>query len=297
MKKIILYIFMFLLIKNLNAQNSLLKDKKINVIKKKIHVKNNKHQKQYLIKENKNILNSNKKKEIQYVNSGMYLGNKIGLSKFLHLQLIGQELKIKKGNINSNSLYNSFIIGYKINRFFDLELGYDFLGKSIITGDFYSAILQTRGTNISGKINMPFFYNFNIYTKIGVNYLNTTFSKENKVNKNFDKFNFKNISPLWSVGGEYFINKNFSLRLDYQWIYNIGNIKDVVKNSNNKSLGIFFVYKINSKKNTSEIIESKCFKKKVSNIRINSLNIHSNYKNKSNRILKISTLKIHKFIE
>ncbi len=183
-----------------------------------------------------NSLFAHKKK-----NYNLYIGYKLGLSKYNDLEKINK--KLQKYNQYNNSNGKGFFIGYKANKNLSFEIGYDWLGKIKNKEKFNTYSLISQGINIISKINLPLNKNLDIYTKLGGIITNSIYSKKNKIIKKKTDFIDTRLSPLLSLGIEYKINSYLSSRLDYQWIYKIGNKYFLKEEPNNNFLNINLIYK------------------------------------------------------
>ncbi len=189
-----------------------------------------------------NSLFAQKKK---FFHNSMYIGYKLGWSKYNDLE------KINKKFQNNNKNGKGFFIGYKANKNLSFEFGYDLLGQIKEKKKFNTYLFKTQGLNLVSKINLPIFNNLDIYTKLGGIITNSIYSEENKIKKNKKDFIDTRISPLISLGIEYKINSYLFSRIDYQWIYNIGNKYFLKEEPNNNFLNfnLIYKYKNNIKKN------------------------------------------------
>ncbi len=200
-------------------------------------------------------------------NNNIYLGGKLGISNFMNLKYLDNNFKIINTKIEKNKLAFENFIGYKINKVFNLELGYQNLGKALKRGKFINGYFKTKGITLSNKINYNLSPKINIYSKIGWIILKSTSEKINIINNTKDYISYKKISPLTSIGIEYKINNNFNTRLNYQFIYNLGNKNIFHEEPNNNLLTVSLIYNINNI--NSNIKNNKFFKIKNNNFSIN----------------------------
>ncbi len=167
--------------------------------------------------------------------NNIYIGNKIGLSKYKDLE----NINIKK---NNNQIGHGFFIGYKANKNLSFEIGYDWIGKIIKKKKFINKYFNSQGINISTKINYPLNEKLNLYTKIGNILSKSIYNEKNKIKKTEINLINTTLSPLLSLGIEYKINKYLFTRLDYQFIYKIGNKLINKEETNNNFLSINLIY-------------------------------------------------------
>ncbi len=205
-------------------------------------------------------------------NYEMYIGNKIGWSKYNDLQ----KINTKFGNIYeyNNEKGTGIFIGYKNNKYISFELGYDWLGKIVKDKKFTSNFFKSEGINLVNKINLPINSKIDLYTRIGSIITKSIYNEKNKIKKKQINYTDIRLSPLFSIGLEYKMNSSWTSRLDYQIIPNIGNKFFLNEEPNNNFLNISFLYKY--KKNNI-----KNFNKKYIHIKMNK-NINNNlYLNKT----------------
>ncbi len=223
--------------------------------------------------------------------TNLYIGNQIGLSNYTNLKQLSNNLKYIKTNIKNNNLGYGNFLGYKINKNFNLELGYNNFGKVYKKSKFVSGFFITKGITLCNKFN----YNIinkttNLYTKIGWMILKSQAQKSNIINHNKETTSYVKMTPLTSIGIEFNINKNWITRLDYQWTYNVGHRNYLYEEPNNNLLTFNIIYKISNLENFNLIKKYFIYIYKIyKNFNLNIINKYNykkyinNYKNKYNR--------------
>ncbi len=213
----------------------------------------------------------------------MYIGNKIGLSQYNDLEKINKKFQ----NINeyNNELGTGLFIGYRTSKNLSFELGYDWLGKVEEKKKFSTTYFKAQGINFISKINLPINRNIDLYTRLGGIIINSVYNEKNEIKKYQKDFINTKLSPLISVGIEYKINPDLLSRIDYQFIYSIGDKNFLKEEPNNNFLNISFIYKY--KKNNIKINNNS--KRKINfNIKFNKNEsiINNLSKNKLNLFLE-----------
>ncbi len=229
-------------------------------------------------------------------NNNIYLGGKIGISNFINTKNLSNNFKIIDTKIENNKIGFGNFLGYKINKIFNFEIGYENLGKILKKGKFINGFFKTKGITISNKINFNILNNIKLYTKIGWIILKSTSKKINIINNTKNYISYKKISPLTSLGIEYKINNNLYTRLDYQFIYNLGQKNIFHEEPNNNLFNINLIYKLN---NFSFNKIKNIFKNKINlknnnnkNIDIKDIKLNINYLNNIFNIIKLKNFNI-----
>ncbi len=184
------------------------------------------------------ILNITLAKKTKNINK-IYIGNKIGWSKYKDLENINQTIN-KKENILTKG--NGIFLGYKINKNLSFELGYDWLGNLNQKKKFLINYFDSQGIYLLTKISYPINKKIDIYTRLGNILTKSIFNQVNKINKKNLISKYTILSPLISFGLEYKINKYLLSRLDYQFIYKIGNKNFLKEETNNNFFNISLIY-------------------------------------------------------
>ncbi|MGY0615395.1 OmpA family protein [Vibrio sp. FJH11] len=130
----------------------------------------------------------------------MYIGGKVGMSTL-------DDACYLNSPCDDEAFAAGMHVGYGFNEYFDLEYGVDFLGNyeanfkagagvaDTIDGDLWAMTLAP-------KFNLPLGDSFNLFAKIGGAYMMSGDEKD--------------FVPTGSLGAEYTIDRNWSLRAEYQ---------------------------------------------------------------------------------
>ncbi|KAA1368302.1 outer membrane beta-barrel protein, partial [Escherichia coli] len=129
----------------------------------------------------------------------MYIGGKVGMSTL-------DDACYLNSPCDDEAFAAGMHVGYGFNEYFDLEYGVDFLGNyeanfktaagaDTIDGDLWAMTLAP-------KLNLPLSDDFNLFAKIGGAYMMSGDEKD--------------FVPTGSLGAEYALNRNLSLRAEYQ---------------------------------------------------------------------------------
>ncbi|AKC59980.1 outer membrane beta-barrel protein [Blochmannia endosymbiont of Polyrhachis (Hedomyrma) turneri] len=178
-----------------------------------------------------------------------YIGNKIGLPRYNNIITYINEI-ITCNNTNEE-ICNSHIgfgtfIGYHTDQCFGFELGYNWLGQITYSNEEIKSSFEVQNIDISTKLYHPIIHDsINIYTKIGgaiwhASIKNSYHDHTNKIHHL--NINDTSISPLLSFGIEYTIKKQWTTRLEYQKINNVGNIHSIGAQSNHTMINLNILY-------------------------------------------------------
>ena len=112
-----------------------------------------------------------------------------------------------------NGVVGRAFLGYDINRYFALELGYSyFFNKPTLTSNEVEKIKPTMVVDLMGKIKAPVVENFDLYAKLGGNYMMTRFD-EVAGNKKPDGRN--NFNVAYGAGADYSITPNIIANVEW----------------------------------------------------------------------------------
>ena len=103
--------------------------------------------------------------------AGVYLGLGVGFGR---LGLFNEEVdgKDKHEYSKKNGLVGRVFAGYDINRYFAVELGYGyFFNKAEIKATPEYTFKRTQAIDLLGKIKAPICEGFDLYAKVGANFL------------------------------------------------------------------------------------------------------------------------------
>lgn len=158
--------------------------------------------------------------------TGVYLGLQGGFG-MTHWKNLENTMEGKLKSVHKdNGIVSRVFAGYDINRYFAIESGYSYFfnkvnfdavnkaGKVVKTGD-----TKTMAFDLMGKGKLPVVDSFDLYAKLGVNYLMTRTNKtDDKASKNTNNFNL-----AYGVGADYSITPNIIANVE--WLRLNGNAK------------------------------------------------------------------------
>ncbi len=116
-----------------------------------------------------------------------------------------------KNLIDDTNKDNGFVgrafLGYDITRYVALELGYSYFFNKPEINDV-RFIKRTHNIDLMGKIKAPIVDNFDIYGKIGANYLMTKPEADNLDSRN-------NFNVAFGAGADYYITPNIIANVEW----------------------------------------------------------------------------------
>ncbi|MFC3395235.1 porin OmpA [Brenneria rubrifaciens] len=153
-----------------------------------------------------------------------YVGGKLGVSQFHDTGFYGNGYEGINNNPNISKLGAGAFLGYQANPYLGFELGYDWLGRlkyaGSSTSNTDSASFKAQGVQLAAKLSYPVYTDLDIYTRLGgIVWRADSHAAQSGVDRNNDD---TGVSPLAALGIEYAFDKNWAVRVDYQWISNIG---------------------------------------------------------------------------
>jgi len=142
--------------------------------------------------------------------TGVYLGIEggYGLTNWKNLEKLTGGFKIS----NDNGVVGRAFLGYDINRYFATEVGYSYFFNKVKAGNDEGS-LKTQNVDLMLKLKAPVVDNFDLYAKIGGNYL---MSKG-------DDISVKNFNVAFGAGADYSITPNIIANVE--WLRFNGNNK------------------------------------------------------------------------
>ncbi|MGY0617002.1 outer membrane beta-barrel protein [Vibrio sp. FJH11] len=166
-----------------------------------------------------------------------YIGGKLGynsLNDACHLD----------SPCDDDSFAASLHLGYSFNEYIAAEYGVDYLGE--FTGTFDKAGENTVdgdlwALTLAPKFNLPLTDSWNLFAKVGAAYMMAGDEKD--------------FVPTGSLGAEYQINYNWSLRAEYQRYQDMSD--DIIEDMDADYFGIGFNYKFGSEPVAQEVVETR----------------------------------------
>lgn len=162
-----------------------------------------------------------------------YVGGKLGWSKFYDTN---SNRVAGTTDVSANNVGGGAFVGYQATPYLAAELGYDWLGTVKYEGQ-QDGKLTAHGASVTGKASYPLSFiddNLDIYARAGA-FIRTT---QWKVDGN--KSSDTSVSPVYALGFDYRLDQDFSARLEYQWVNNIGNDGPTRPDNGLLSLGITY---------------------------------------------------------
>jgi len=152
--------------------------------------------------------------------AGVYLGIQGGWGMTNWKNVDTGNYEVKK----DNGFVGRAFLGYDINRYFALEAGYTyFFNKTEIdNAGTTQAKMKSQAVDVFGKIKAPVVDNFDLYAKLGANYLMTKVS-DVAAGTNIEAVNEKSINVAFGAGADYYITPNVIANVE--WLRFNGNAK------------------------------------------------------------------------
>lgn len=155
-----------------------------------------------------------------------YMGGKVGYNSLNDACYLNEPC-------DDDSFAASMHLGYSFNEYVAAEYGVDYLGD--FTANFKKPGLNTVdgdlwALTLAPKFNLPLTDSWNLFAKVGAAYMMAGDEKD--------------FVPTGSLGAEYQINYNWSLRAEYQRYQDMSD--DVIEDMDSDFFGIGFNYKFGS---------------------------------------------------
>lgn len=150
-----------------------------------------------------------------YDENTFYVGGKLGWSKFYDT---GWQKVTDANGASSSRVGAGAFLGYQANPYLAFELGYDWLNKIQYKQD--TGRLKVHGVSTTMKLSYPISFisdDLDIYARAGA------FIRMTKWSQGGSSSSDTGVSPTYALGFDYRLNEDFSTRLEYQWVNNIGN--------------------------------------------------------------------------
>ncbi|HHT7889460.1 porin OmpA [Pasteurella multocida] len=168
-----------------------------------------------------------------------YVGAKAGWASF-HDGLNQAKDFDKAGNAGSfgfkrNSVTYGVFGGYQITDNFAVELGYDDFGRAKLrntVGEKTNTIAKhtNHGAHLSLKASYPVLEGLDVYARVGAALVRSDYKlydKENTPNlQDYQRTHSTQVSPVFAGGLEYAFIPELALRVEYQWLNNVGKLKN-----------------------------------------------------------------------
>ncbi len=169
-----------------------------------------------------------------------YVGAKAGWASF-HDGLNQAKDFDKAGNAGTfgfkrNSVTYGVFGGYQITDNFAVELGYDDFGRAqlrnAVAGKEAKTIAKhtNHGAHLSLKASYPVLEGLDVYARVGAALVRSDYKLYDKENTPsldaYKRTHSTQVSPVFAGGLEYAFIPELALRVEYQWLNNVGKLKD-----------------------------------------------------------------------
>ncbi len=168
-----------------------------------------------------------------------YVGAKAGWASF-HDGLNQVKAFDKAGNAGSfgfkrNSVTYGVFGGYQITDNFAVELGYDDFGRAKLrntVGEKTNTIAKhtNHGAHLSLKASYPVLEGLDVYARVGAALVRSDYKLYDKENtpslQDYQRTHSTQVSPVFAGGLEYAFIPELALRVEYQWLNNVGKLKN-----------------------------------------------------------------------
>ncbi|HHT7628887.1 porin OmpA [Pasteurella multocida] len=168
-----------------------------------------------------------------------YVGAKAGWASF-HDGLNQVKDFDKAGNAGSfgfkrNSVTYGVFGGYQITDNFAVELGYDDFGRAKLrntVGEKTNTIAKhtNHDAHLSLKASYPVLEGLDVYARVGAALVRSDYKLYDKENtpslQDYQRTHSTQVSPVFAGGLEYAFIPELALRVEYQWLNNVGKLKN-----------------------------------------------------------------------
>ncbi|HHE3575776.1 porin OmpA [Pasteurella multocida] len=168
-----------------------------------------------------------------------YVGAKAGWASF-HDGLNQAKDFDKAGHAGSfgfkrNSVTYGVFGGYQITDNFAVELGYDDFGRAKLrntVGEKTNTIAKhtNHGAHLSLKASYPVLEGLDVYARVGAALVRSDYKLYDKENtpslQDYQRTHSTQVSPVFAGGLEYAFIPELALRVEYQWLNNVGKLKN-----------------------------------------------------------------------
>lgn len=149
--------------------------------------------------------------------NAFYVGGKLGWSKYFNTK--SERISDDIDSVKTNDFGAGTYLGYQVNPYVALELGFDYLGQMKYKDtDGDSLKVRTMGTQLSTKLSYPLGFiwsglsDLDMYARGG---LMVTYAR---VKADDEKESKTDVAPVFALGFDYKLTDKLSTRLEYQWV-------------------------------------------------------------------------------
>ncbi|MGV6989569.1 porin OmpA [Testudinibacter sp. P80/BLE/0925] len=154
-----------------------------------------------------------------------YAGAKAGWASF-HDGLSQWNKEAANRGFNRNSVTYGVFGGYQITDNFAVELGYDDFGRAKFKENNELALKHTNhGAHLSLKASYPVLADLDVYARVGAALVRSDY-KTYGAAADLGREHSLKTSAVFAGGLEYAILPSLALRVEYQWLNNVGKLKN-----------------------------------------------------------------------
>lgn len=141
-------------------------------------------------------------------------------------------------DMNGDNVAGGAFLGYQANDWLSLEGGYDWLGNAGITSNNSAgARMKNQGIQLAAKLSLPVNEHIDLYARGGM------MGWYEEVKSGSHKESDYGVSPLAAVGTELSFSEDWAMRLEYQYVSNIGQGGDNRIITDNGQTSLAMVYR------------------------------------------------------
>ncbi|WP_127958998.1 porin OmpA [Serratia microhaemolytica] len=176
-----------------------------------------------------------------------YTGAKVGWSKYYSTGFEAEGFgSLTSATTDRSQVGAGAFMGYQVNPFIGVELGYDWLGRMPYAGVENNGAFKAQGIQLAAKLGYPILNNLDVYTRLGGMAWRVDSSANfgaNTADSQRISAHDTGVSPLAALGFEYAVTRNWATRLDYQWTHQIGDKGSVGARPDNGLLSLGLSYR------------------------------------------------------
>ncbi|HDR0999955.1 TPA: porin OmpA [Pasteurella multocida] len=162
-----------------------------------------------------------------------YVGAKAGWASF-HDGLNQAKEADKSFEVKRHHVTYGVFGGYQITDNFAVELGYDDFGRAKLNADSPAGKLAlakhtNHGAHLSLKASYPVLDGLDVYARVGAALIRSDYKVADEISQPGSPIvrnHSLRVSPVFAGGLEYAFIPELALRVEYQWVNNVGQYKD-----------------------------------------------------------------------
>lgn len=170
-----------------------------------------------------------------------YTGLKAGWSDYYNTDMSNKvslyNNKDTRLDMDGDNVAGGAFLGYQANDWLAIEGGYDWLGNAgISSNNSAGARMENQGIQLAAKLSLPVYEHIDLYARGGVmgwyEHVKSASHKESDYG----------VSPLAALGTEVSFNDDWAMRLEYQYVSNIGQGGDnqIITDNGQTSLAVVY---------------------------------------------------------